>query len=297
MAALRRIAVPCHKPRVVSKVLPFFRPRAGAGAWRCAKRVTGTGTGTGTGELQESDGAMEEFTVGRGTGPDPQAKTDGGQRVQVRRSARARRLTLRVSRVSGAVTLTLPKRTPLRDGVAFANSRADWIAAQIAGLAPVTPLVFGAAFPFRGEAPVLTPARVRSPRLDGDALLMPDDPARLSARLKAFCRTEARSALADACDRYSAALGLPYARLTLRDTRSRWGSCSSRGDLMFSWRLIIAPPEILEYVAAHEVAHLDQMNHSPAFWATCGRLYPDYARARAWLRREGDTLHRVAFDG
>jgi len=90
-------------------------------------------------------------------------------------------------------------------------------------------------------------------------------------------------------------LGRSYARLSLRDTRSRWGSCTSDGGLMYSWRLIMAPPEVLDYVAAHEVAHLAQMNHSPAFWAEVTKIYGDYAAPRNWLRANGSTLHRYKF--
>ena len=92
-----------------------------------------------------------------------------------------------------------------------------------------------------------------------------------------------------------ARLGRGYTRITLRDTRSRWGSCTSDGALMFSWRLILAAPEVLSYVAAHEVAHLAEMNHSPAFWRTVERLYGDYRPPRAWLRAEGGGLHRYRF--
>ena len=101
--------------------------------------------------------------------------------------------------------------------------------------------------------------------------------------------------LAAASDHYAALLGRRHTRLTLRDTRSRWGSCSAKGALGYSWRLILAPPDVLNYVAAHEVAHLAQMNHSPAFWAEVARLMPDYETPRAWLRREGGALHRYRF--
>ena len=109
------------------------------------------------------------------------------------------------------------------------------------------------------------------------------------------CKGGARDRLAGACDDYAALLGKPYARITLRDTRSRWGSCTSDGRLMFSWRLIMTPPEVLDYVAAHEVAHLAQMNHSPAFWAEVTRIYGDYQAPRQWLRDHGGGLHRYRF--
>jgi predicted metal-dependent hydrolase len=128
----------------------------------------------------------------------------------------------------------------------------------------------------------------------GDVLMLPER-APTGPRVQAYLRAQARDRLAQACNHYATLLGRPYRRLTLRDTRSRWGSCSTQGDLMFSWRLIMAPPAVLDYVAAHEVAHLAEMNHSPAFWAVVARLCPDYAAHRHWLRDHGDTLHRVRF--
>lgn len=215
--------------------------------------------------------------------------------VALKRSSRARRLSLRVSRLDGRVTLTMPPRVATREGLAFVAEREDWLRKHLSGMsAEVTP-AFGVPVPYQGRDVVLTPGPVKGPVLDGDTLLLPDDPARVSARTQAFLKSRARDALAEACDRHSATLGKPYGRLTLRDTRSRWGSCTSRGDLMFSWRLIMAPAPILDYVAAHEVAHLAEMNHSPAYWATCGQLYPDYKSARRWLKQNGEALHRVRF--
>ena len=125
-------------------------------------------------------------------------------------------------------------------------------------------------------------------------LLVPEPaPAR---RLQRYLRELARDRLAAASDLYAARLGCGYTSLTLRDTRSRWGSCSSTGGLMYSWRLILAPPEILNYVAAHEVAHLQEMNHSRAFWAAVEKIHGDYRAQRRWLQSEGNALHRYRFD-
>ncbi len=129
--------------------------------------------------------------------------------------------------------------------------------------------------------------------LEDGRLLLPgpaEDPA---PRLAAFLRAAARDRLAAACDRHAARLGRPWRRLTLRDPRSRWGSCTAAGDLMFSWRLVLAPPPVLDYVAAHEVAHLARMDHSPAFWAVVDGLCPGWEASRDWLRREGAGLHRL----
>jgi len=143
--------------------------------------------------------------------------------------------------------------------------------------------------------PIVAAARRGAALRDG-RLEVPDDPARVGARVRAFLKEQARGRLVAASERHATALGCDFGRITLRDTRSRWGSCSSRGDLMYSWRLVMAPPEVLDYVAAHEVAHLAEMNHSPAFWALVGQLCPGHRAPRAWLRAHGTLLHRVRFD-
>ena len=215
--------------------------------------------------------------------------------VDLKRSARAKRLSLRVSRLDGRVTLTMPRRAPEREALAFVAEREDWLRKHLTDRPEELAPAFGMAIPYQGAEVVLTPGPVRAPTLRDGQLILPDDPARVAARTLAFLKARARDALAEACDRHSAALGRPYGRLTLRDTRSRWGSCTASGDLMFSWRLILAPPAVLDYVAAHEVAHLAEMNHSARYWATCARLFPDYQRQRRWLRQHGETLHRVRF--
>jgi predicted metal-dependent hydrolase len=212
--------------------------------------------------------------------------------VALRRSARARRLSLRISGTDGRVTLTLPLRARLGDGLAFLREREPWLRGHLSR-APVAILpAFGARIPFEGRAVLLCSGEGRIV-LDGDRLHLPGGSQGLSGRLSAFLKATARDRIAAACDRHAGALGLPYRKLTLRDTRSRWGSCTSDGDLMFSWRLVLAPPPVLDYVAAHEVAHLARMDHSPEFWAVVEDLCPSHGGARDWLRREGAGLHRL----
>ncbi|WP_333715177.1 M48 family metallopeptidase [Yoonia sp.] len=214
--------------------------------------------------------------------------------VTLRRSAQARRLSLRVSRLDGRVSLTLPQWTPEREGVAFLQSKEAWLRKQLGGLAPSVQVQVGGTVMFAGqERPVLAQDR-RGVRLT-DAGIAVHAARPTGPQLRAFLRNAARDALVAASDRHAAALGRPYTRITLRDTRSRWGSCTTDGALMYSWRLIMAPPEVLDYVAAHEVAHLAEMNHGPAFWRIVERLCPDHARHRAWLRQNGDRLHRFTF--
>jgi hypothetical protein len=215
--------------------------------------------------------------------------------VTLRRSGRARRFSLRISRRNGQVTLTLPTWAAEAEAMAFARAKSAWVSAALARMVRPAPLGFGASLPFEGRMLALTAGQVRAPRVAGDELLLPPDAARLNPRLVAFLRLAARQRLELACARHAEALGRPFARITLRDTRSRWGSCAPDGSLMFSWRLILAPPEVLDYVAAHEVAHLAEMNHAPAFWAVVARLCPGYAAPRAWLKAHGQALLAYQF--
>ena len=215
--------------------------------------------------------------------------------ITLRRSARARRFSLRVSRLDGRVTLSLPLRAREADALAFARAQEGWLRRALAAVPQGAELRWGAAFPLEGQLLQLAPGSGRTIRAEGGALLVPGAEAQLPRRIAAFLKLRARDRLAAACDHYAAALGRPYRSLALRDTRSRWGSCTHDGRLMFSWRLILAPPPVLDYVAAHEVAHLAQMNHSPAFWAEVARLMPDYELHRRWLKAEGQALHAWRF--
>jgi predicted metal-dependent hydrolase len=213
--------------------------------------------------------------------------------VQVRRSARAKRVSLRVSRLDGAVTLTLPARAPLRHAQTFLAERETWLRSALNGIEGPASVEPGTTLPVEGVALTVTAAALRAARIDGTALLVAQ--SRPAASAQAFLKALARDRLAARVTQHATNLGRSPGKLTLRDTRSRWGSCAPSGDLMFSWRLIMAPPAILDYVAAHEVAHLRHMNHSAAFWATCAELYPDHAAARRWLKQNGPGLHQYRF--
>jgi hypothetical protein len=123
------------------------------------------------------------------------------------------------------------------------------------------------------------------------------EPCFVARRVRDFLVVEARHDLESAVARYASALEVRPRKVSLRDTRSRWGSCSSAGSLSFSWRLVMAPSFVLDYLAAHEVAHLLHMNHSAAFWATVAGSCPDSGRAEAWLEANGASLHRFALEG
>ncbi len=223
-------------------------------------------------------------------------------RVRIKRVASARRLTLRVRAATRDAVLTMPPRHPLARAKLFVERHAAWIGTRLDRLPASTPFGPGARVPLRGVPHEIVhrpgtrgtvwvetgaPPDAASPRLcvGGDAPFV-------ARRVRDHLVAQARADLHAAVHRHAAALGLAPRRLTLRDTTTRWGSCSSAGALNFSWRLVMAPPHVLDYLAAHEVAHLRHMNHSADFWATVAKLLPDYRRAEAWLKLHGTELMR-----
>lgn len=217
--------------------------------------------------------------------------------VRVRRSARARRFTLSVGRVDGAPVLTLPDRARLEEGRDFVLRHADWLAGALARAPQPTDVRAGAPLPVAGKMVELSclESRRAAPRLEDGRLWVAAPPEEAPARARAYLKEAARAALVPAAQGYAAQLGRKPSRITLRDTRSRWGSCASSGALSFSWRLAMAPAEVLDYVAAHEAAHLVEMNHGPDFWALVEKLKPGWQAQRDWLRERGAELHRWRF--
>jgi predicted metal-dependent hydrolase len=192
------------------------------------------------------------------------------------------------------VTLTIPKRAKAHESVAFLQERESWLRGHLSQIRDLHVVRAGGTVPYAGALLPIVEGHSKRAMLTEDALHVPNAET-AGQKAQAVLKAKARDVLAEASDRYAAQIGKSYARLSLRDTRSRWGSCSSKGTLMYSWRLIMAPPAVLDYVAAHEVAHLAQMNHSPAFWAVVEQIYGDHTAARRWLRENGDQLHRVQF--
>ncbi|MDB5510895.1 MAG: metal-dependent hydrolase [Enterovirga sp.] len=218
--------------------------------------------------------------------------------VALRRRPGVRRITLRVSSATGLIALTLPVHTPLRAARAFADSHGGWIAARVARIPERLGFEPGATVPLRGvphtvvHRPGTRLATRAAHRPGGPAIEVGGEAAAVPGRVKRFLAAEAARDLRVAVDRYTGTIGIPARRIAVRDTKSRWGSCSSTGTLSFSWRLIMAPPFVLDYLAAHEVAHLKELNHSARFWALTRALCPGTDEAEAWLKRKGGELHR-----
>lgn len=214
--------------------------------------------------------------------------------MTLRRSARAKRLTLRVPATGDGPVLTLPKGAKVSLAHAFLLDREDWLRRAMGRVPDAAIVTAGSQLPIEGQkvSVAIGSGRIHA---DGDQLIVPGPDARVGSQVQAYLKTLARNRCIEALDHYSAALQRPFGRLTLRDTGSRWGSCTSDGNIMLSWRLIMAPPEVLDYVVAHEVAHLEHMDHSPAFWRVVRTLYPGYESPQHWLRTDGADLHRYKF--
>ncbi len=215
--------------------------------------------------------------------------------ITLRRSARARRISLRVSALDGRVTLSLPKGIDEATALAFAQEKSGWIRGHLAQQSEPVDVGVGATILFRGAETPIVAGRGRGASFAEGVIRVPEAAAMVAPRLKAFLKVEARQRLDAAVRHYAGLVGRKPGNLVLRDTRSRWGSCTARGDLNFSWRLVMAPPEVLDYVAAHEVAHLVELNHSPAYWAVVERICPGYRAPRRWLKDNGSQLHRYRF--
>jgi predicted metal-dependent hydrolase len=239
--------------------------------------------------------------------PDPQLieiAFDGAiYPVELRRHARATRYTLRVQATNRAIMLTMPMRGSVREAKAFAERNGGWIAARLKRLPQAIPFAAGLELPLRGVPHTI----VHRPGARGTVwtetgsdmplLIVAGDRAHLARRVRDFLKREAKRDLDAASRRCAAQLGVTIKRISIRDQSSRWGSCTAAGVLSYSWRLILSPPHVLDYLAAHEVAHLVEMNHSRRFWRVVERICPDWERAKAWLNTQGTALHRYGEDG
>ncbi|HWE18094.1 MAG TPA: SprT family zinc-dependent metalloprotease [Hyphomicrobiaceae bacterium] len=223
-----------------------------------------------------------------------------GAPIEVRRHPAARRLTLRVSKTKRAVVVTVPAQCRMEEAGKFVESNLDWVRERLGSVPVPIPFADGAKIPLRGCLHCLSfsgVARARPVELATTAEAMPRllVSGRLehaSRRFKDWLLEQARADL-DACvTRHGKTLGVKARSISLRDQTSRWGSCTAGGFLSFSWRLILAPAHVLDYVAAHEVAHLLEMNHGPRFWKHVARCMPRLEEAKRWLRSHGADLHR-----
>lgn len=223
--------------------------------------------------------------------------------IRLRRHRRARRYTLRIHPSDREAILTMPPRGTIVEAKDFAQRHGAWIAARLGRLPKAAPFLPGTVVPLRGvphkivhrsgeRGTVWTETRDSGEKI----ICVAGAAEHIERRVLDFLKREARRDLQKSAEAYAIALGVRVKRLSIRDQSSRWGSCTSAGSLSFSWRLILAPPFVLDYLAAHEVAHLVEMNHSARFWKVCDRICSSVERAKKWLDTSGNDLHRYGIE-
>ena len=213
--------------------------------------------------------------------------------LSVRVNRRARRISLRVDPADGRVVLVLPASRARAEGLRFAATKAAWLLARLDDVPPRQPFSDGAVAPLLGRPHVVRhDPRGSGVRVVDGAIRVAGRAEHMARRLKDWLKLEARRDLSARALAAAARIEEKVTRVTVRESRTRWGSCTRSGRLSFCWRLIFAPEHVIDYVVAHEVAHLRHMNHGPRFWRLVGELCPGHAEARAWLGEKGAQLHR-----
>lgn len=228
--------------------------------------------------------------------PDPVVRLPDGERLPLalRRHPTARRMVLRLAPDGAEARLTMPRWARTAEALAFAQGRADWLAAQRARIPQRVTIGHGAQVPWRGALLTLDwqKGAPRTPRLAGERLVLGGEPSAITRRVQRWMEQQARALMADDLAHYAARAGLPPPPLALSRATRRWGSCSASGAVRLNWRLVMAPDFVRRSVAAHEVAHLVHFDHSPAFHALLADLYEgDLPAANRWLRDHGRTLY------
>ena len=216
--------------------------------------------------------------------------------VNFRRNSRAKRIILRLTRDSAGVVVTLPKNMGSARAQAFVEKSVPWISKHLKQRTPQTGLGHGSIIPLRGVSHEVRAITARRGIITIDSaerlILVPGDPVHVSRRLQDWLKAQAKADLTEASMRYAQAMEVKFRRISIRDQKSRWGSCSASGDLSYNWRLILAPAHILDYVAAHEVAHRQHMNHGPKFWRLVLTHCPHASAAKHWFKSNSAELHR-----
>lgn len=221
--------------------------------------------------------------------------------LTVRPDARARRITLRIEPGGQALKLTVPKGLKEREIQDFLARHQGWLMTKLARFPASSAVSEGRYIGIRGEAHrIVRTGKLRgvteTSEIDGEkVLLVGGAEDHLARRIRDYLKQEARRDLDVLARRHAARIGRRVASISMKDTKSRWGSCSHDGNLSFSWRIVMAPEHVIDYLAAHEVAHLAEMNHSDRFWLICEELCPRSDEARRWLKRNGAMLHVMDF--
>ena len=244
------------------------------------------------------------FSVSIGAVPDASSRppeiwdhAGGSVPLRIRAHPRARRISLRIDASGDAVEIVLPRRGSKAEALRFLEASRGWVEARLAALPPRIPFADGAVVPVMDVPhPIrhVGQGRGKGPAwIEDGALCVAGDAAFLARRVRDFLKSLAKRELSARVTALAPQVDRPVKHVGVRDTVSRWGSCARGGNLSFSWRLIFAPEAVIDYVVAHEVAHLVEMNHGPRFWRLVERLHPDAKTQRLWLNRHRTRLMRI----
>lgn len=214
--------------------------------------------------------------------------------LEIRRHPKARRIILRLHPKKHGLVVTLPKGVADKEALIMAEKHKVWIVNQLARFGEKKEIRHGSEILFRGDPHqvLFDPDAGRRVLLQDRCLILGGEEDFLHRRLTDWMKKQAKADITPTAHELAARLGKTVSKIAVRDTSSRWGSCSTQGNLSFNWRLIMAPPDVLSYVVAHEVAHLKHMDHSAAFWDTVEQLMPGAKSQRQWLKRHGKLLHQ-----
>jgi predicted metal-dependent hydrolase len=222
--------------------------------------------------------------------PLPQGKS---ALLAIQISARAQRISLRVVPGKGCFDLVVPQGVTLEKAIEFAQSKVNWLVHRCEATTKKQPFAKGVLIQFRGHGVIIetTQQALRRVELTQNKLIVWDIRSNIDELVSDWLKHQAKQRFLELAKEKAATIGKSFKNIKIRDTKTRWGSCSVRGNLNFSWRLIMAPDFVTDYIAAHEVAHLAHMNHSPDFWDTVAQLSPNTKQAKDWLREYGASLH------
>jgi predicted metal-dependent hydrolase len=212
--------------------------------------------------------------------------------IHIRRHPASRRMTIRYQPITHSIALTLPRYSSIRQGLSFVEEKRGWIEQRLREHPSRTLFADGQTIPFLGKPHLLKHSEGRGVvRVEDGVIIVPGAQEFMARRVREWLKREAMKEITLHASQKAQAIGKKIKKISLRDTNSRWGSCSASGNLSFSWRIVMAPPEVLDYLVSHEVAHLAHMNHSARFWQTVAMLCPGCEHYRHWLGKHGAQLY------
>lgn len=211
----------------------------------------------------------------------------------IKQNARAKRCILRVDHIKNAINITIPKYTSYKKGIKFAESQIPWIKSQIAKIPEKRPFYDGMEITIAGQTKTIKRATLsqKGTKQSNNMIIFSGKEEHFNRRVIDFIKKEAKTTFNEIGLQMAKKLGTPVKKISAKDTTSRWGSCNSAKNISLSWRLMLAPYEVMEYVIAHEVAHLVELNHSEKFWKIVNTLTPNTTQAQKWLKNNGNSLH------